>query len=366
MKKSLRALCLATTSLVIAGGTAAQAMEGVVASIKPVHSLVAGVMQGVGEPTLIVGGAGSPHTYALRPSEARALENASLVFWVGEGMETFLTRPLETLTGSATVVELSQANGLTELEYRTGGPFEAHAHDDHEGHDHGRGHDHSDDNEEAHAHADHEDEDAGHDHSPHGHDHGHEEAAHDHGSDDHAGHDHSHEGIDMHLWLDPLNAKAFVARIEQALSQADPDNAQTYRTNAEALAARLDALVTQTEAALEPVRERGFVVFHDAYHYFENRFGLAAAGSITVSPEVIPGAQRVAEIQARVRELGATCVFAEPQFEPRLISVVTEGTDARAGVLDPLGAELEDGPELYFELIGNLTTSLTECLGGES
>lgn len=339
IRHKLRTLGFATASAAVLCGGPAWALDGVVASIKPVHSLVAAVMEGVGEPELLVKGAASPHAYALRPSEARALERAKVVFWVGEGMETFLAGPLETLGGNARVVELVKAHDLVELDFREGGPFEAHDHGDHEGHDHA----HDDDDDEA------------------GHD----------GGDDHAHEGHGHEGhdhgaIDMHLWLDPSNAKAFVREIEEALSAADPDNAATYEANADALKEKLDALIAETDAALAPVRGRGFVVFHDAYQYFENRFDIQAAGSITVSPEAIPGAQRLTDIRAKVAELGATCIFAEPQFEPRLISVVAEGTQARTGVLDPLGADLEDGPELYFELIRNLTTSLTTCLAGAS
>lgn len=340
IRHKLRTLGFATASAAVLCGGPAWALDGVVASIKPVHSLVAAVMEGVGEPELLVKGAASPHAYALRPSEARALEQAKVVFWVGEGMETFLARPLETLGGNARVVELVKAHDLVELDFREGGPFEAHDHGDHEGHDHAHGHDQDDG----------DDHDGGDDHAHEGH--GHE------------GHDHG--AIDMHLWLDPSNAKAFVHEIEEALSAADPDNAATYEANADALNEKLDALIAETDAALAPVRGRGFVVFHDAYQYFENRFDIQAAGSITVSPEAIPGAQRLTDIRAKVAELGATCIFAEPQFEPRLISVVAEGTQARTGVLDPLGADLEDGPELYFELIRNLTTSLTTCLAGAS
>ncbi len=339
IRHQLRTLGFATASAAVLCGGPAWALDGVVASIKPVHSLVAAVMEGVSEPELLVKGAASPHAYALRPSEARALEQAKVVFWVGEGMETFLAGPLETLGGNARVVELVKAHDLVELDFREGGPFEEHDHGDHEGHDHA----HDDDDDEA-------DHDGGDDHAHEGH--GHE------------GHDHG--AIDMHLWLDPSNAKAFVHEIEEALSAADPDNAATYEANVDALNEKLDALIAETDAALAPVRGRGFVVFHDAYQYFENRFDIQAAGSITVSPEAIPGAQRLTDIRAKVAELGATCIFAEPQFEPRLISVVAEGTQARTGVLDPLGADLEDGPELYFELIRNLTTSLTTCLAGAS
>lgn len=337
IRHKLRTLGFATASAAVLCSGPAWALDGVVASIKPVHSLVAAVMEGVGEPELLVKGAASPHAYALRPSEARALEQAKVVFWVGEGLETFLAGPLETLGGNARVVKLVDAHDLVELDFREGGPFEAHDHGEHEGHAH-----------------DHDDDEAGHD-----------------GGDGHAHEGHGHEGhdhgaIDMHLWLDPSNAKAFVHEIEEALSAADPDNAGTYEANADAFNEKLDALIAETDAALAPVRGNGFIVFHDAYQYFENRFGIQAAGSITVSPEAIPGAQRLTEIRAKVAELGATCIFAEPQFEPRLVSVAAEGTQARTGMLDPLGADLEDGPELYFELIRNLTTSLTTCLAGAS
>ncbi|MBL0934739.1 MAG: zinc ABC transporter substrate-binding protein [Rhizobiaceae bacterium] len=327
---------LAGTALAVGATGPAAAFEGVVASIKPVHSLVAAVMGEVGEPSLLVSGAGSPHTYSMRPSEAQMLESASVVFWVGHDLEMFLDGPLDTLSAGATVVELGEVEGLTKLPYREDGAFESH---EDETDDAAAGDDHAHD----HAH-EHEDEE--------------EEAAESHD-------DHAHGGQDMHFWLDPENARAMVGAIEAALSEADPDNAQAYAANAAATVEKIDALTAETQAAIDGVDNHGFVVFHDAYQYYEKRFGIEAAGSITVTPDVMPGAQRLSEIQARVKELGAACVFSEPQFEPRLVSVITEGTDAKAGVLDPLGADLEDGPELYFDLIRNLTTSLTTCLAGE-
>jgi len=410
--KNFRRIVLASTAMALCGTGAAHALD-VVASIKPVHSLVAGVMEGVGEPGLLVRGAGSPHTYSLRPSEAAMLEGADVVFWVGPDMEMFLSGALDTLASNATVVKLSEAHGLTRLEYREGGPFEAHTHDHDDHDDHGHGHDEHGHDDEGHSHGDddhghsheehghddhahddhgHDHEEAGHSHDDHGHghdehghdDHGHshEEAGHSHddhghGHDDHAHDDHAHDdhgqehghahhgAYDMHMWLDPENAKVFVGEIEAALSAADPDNAETYAENAEALRGRLDELSAEVEAQLAEISGRGFIVFHDAYQYYENRFGVTATGSITVSPEVMPGAARIDEIRTRVRDLDVSCVFAEPQFEPRLVQVVTEGTPARAGVLDPLGADLDDGPELYFDLVRNLTISLTECLQGE-
>ena len=168
--------------------------------------------------------------------------------------------------------------------------------------------------------------------------------------------------MDPHVWLDPQNAKALVHEIEEQLAKIDPKNAEIYEANASIIMKKLDNLTNEIDVDLSPVRGRGYVVFHDAYQYFEKRFGVSAIGSITVSPEVMPGAERVRELQEKVRELDATCVFSEPQFQPKLVATVTENTNAGTGVLDPLGASLEDGPELYFKLIRNMANSLKGCL----
>jgi len=180
--------------------------------------------------------------------------------------------------------------------------------------------------------------------------------------DDHGHDEHAHGEFDPHIWLDPVNAKALVHEIEETLAKADPENASKYEANAEAVEKKLDALVAEITSEVEPAKGKGFIVFHDAYQNFEKRFGLAASGSITVSPEVVPGAARIQELQGKVKELGATCVFSEPQFEPKIITTVTEGTSAKTGVLDPLGAGIEDGPELYFTLIRNMAASFKKCL----
>ena len=348
VRRVYRTLVLAASATVFADFAMAGERQGVVTSIKPVHSLVSAVMQGVASPHLIVKGSASPHTYSLKPSDAEALEHAKVVFWVGEDLEQFLEKSIDTLAAGAKVVALDDAHGLTKLGFREGGPFEAHD-DDHEAHGHK--------DEGKHGHDDHgHKKKAKHDHD----DHGHKKMA-KHGHDEHA-----HGEIDMHLWLDPLNAKAMVHEIEEALVAADPANAPKYKANAEALEKRLDALTKELAKTLAPVKGRPFVVFHDAYQYFEKRFGLTAAGSITVSPETPPGAKRVSQIQAKVKKLGATCVFAEPQFEPKLVKVVTDGTKAKSGVLDPVGAGLKDGPELYFTLMRNMAKSMKTCLAPSS
>ncbi|TCL94024.1 zinc transport system substrate-binding protein [Rhizobium sp. PP-WC-2G-219] len=308
-------LILAATAFLAAGTAHAQTPD-VVVSIKPIHSLVASIMAGVGEPKLIVEGAASPHTYNMKPSNAAALQKANVVFWMGEGMEHFLEKPLETLGSKATIVALEEAPGVEKLPQREGGPFEPH-----------------DDGDEA--------EDA------HGHD---------------AKHAHDDGEFDMHSWLDPRNAKAMAAEIETVLAKADPEHAATYRTNRETLDARIDALDLAIAATVAPIKDRPFIVFHDAYQYFENRYGVSVAGSITVSPETAPGAQRLKEIHAKIEKLGATCVFAEPQFEPKLVNVVLEGTTARSGTLDPEAGTLTAGPDLYFQLMNGVAQSLASCL----
>ncbi|MDC7741714.1 zinc ABC transporter substrate-binding protein [Rhizobium sp. BC56] len=301
----------------------------VVTSIKPIHSLVSAIMQGVGEPELIVDGAASPHTYNLKPSNARALQNAKVIFWVGPGLEAFLEKPLQALGRHASIAALDEAPGLVKLPFREGGAFEAH--DDGDEHDTASSHEH-------------------HDHDA--------EAAHD--ADD----AHDHGAFDTHLWLDPMNAKAMAAMITTTLVAADPANALTYQGNAKALDDRLDALDAEIRGIVAPVKDKPFIVFHDAYQYFEHRYGIRVAGSITVSPETIPGAERVSEIHSKVGQLGATCVFAEPQFEPRLVDVVIEGTRARSGVLDPEAATLKAGPDLYFTLMRGIASSMKGCLSG--
>jgi zinc transport system substrate-binding protein len=308
----------------------AKADIGVVTSIKPVHSLVSSVMNGVGTPYLIVDGASSPHTYSLKPSEARKLQDAKLVFWMGDEIETFLKGPIKNISDSAEIIKLLNAHGLKRIKFREGGMFDDHGHDDHEKHA---------DKEHDHGHNDHE---------------------------KHADKEHGHGEIDPHVWLDPVNAKALVHEIEEALVKADPAHASVYKENARKLRSQLDSLVRELRDHLEPVQDKSFIVFHDAYHYFEQRFGVSAVGSITVSPEVLPGAQRVSELREKIMSLGAACIFSEPQFEPKLVKTLIEGSGAKTGVLDPLGASIASGPNMYFQLLRNMASSIKTCLAADN
>ncbi|ALJ34032.1 zinc ABC transporter substrate-binding protein ZnuA [Azospirillum brasilense] len=319
MRAAMRPLPLLALAAALTASPALAEGPKVVASIKPVHSLVAAVMEGVAEPALIVRGAASPHTYAMKPSDAKALAAADLVFWIGPELEGFLDKPVTANAKKATSVTLLEAPGVTLLDAREGGAWEAHDH----GHEHKHDHDHK------HAHED----------------------------------EHGHDEVNTHIWLSPANARAMVAAIAEALSAKDPANAAAYTANAERTARSIDALDAELKAALAPVAGKPFVVFHDAYQYFEAQYGLNGVGAITVNPERRPSAKRLSEIRAKIGGLGAACVFAEPQFEPALVNTIVEGTPAKKGVLDPEGADLKDGPGLYPALMRNIAASLKECLG---
>lgn len=333
----------------------AQATENpsVVVSIKPIHGIASAIMAGLGKPTLLIDGASSPHAYSLRPSEARSLQEADLVIYVSHGLERFLKKPLATLSGNAHQLELADIDGLTVRAMREGGAWEAHSHD-HEGHEH-EGHDH-----EGHDHADHQDE--------HHDDHGHEEHAHaedhdhDHAHEGEEGHQHDEEGADPHIWLDPANGAAIATAIATELGEIDPDHAGTYQDNLKKFLASLDALGNDLETQLAPVREKPFVVFHDAYQYLEAGFGLNAVGSITVSPEQKPGAKRLHEIEDKIRNSNAVCVFAEPQFRPAIVEAVVADTAAHIGTLDPLGADIPAGPDAYQNILRQNIGALVDCL----
>ncbi|NNG02768.1 MAG: zinc ABC transporter solute-binding protein [Inquilinus sp.] len=318
MRTGLRYVRPLLLAVLLAAAPARAEAPRVVASIKPIHSLVAGVMQGVAEPALLVAGNQSPHDYAMRPSDARLLEGADIVFWVGPSMETFLDESLGVLAIGATVVSLIEAPGLVLLETREGGL-----------HDH--------------------DEDAAYGHG--------DEAA---DSKDAPGHDHG--DVDAHIWLDPGNARRLVTAIAERLAALDAANTDRYRGNADSLTARIDAMDARIAEWLAPVRDRPYLVFHDAYQYLERHYRLNAAGTVTVSPEIRPGAARLRALRAAIAAQGAVCVFAEPQFEPPLIDTIVEGTGVRRGVLDPLGVDLSAGPDHYAATMEALAGALVDCL----
>jgi zinc transport system substrate-binding protein len=328
----------------------------VAVDVAPVHSIVAAVMAGAGAPDLLMPPGLTEHGYGLKPSEAAALAEAEVVVWVGPGLTPSLGGTLDALAPEARRITLLEEAGLRLLPLRENALFEAHddaGHDDEEQAGHGDGHDESGNDHAVEEHAG--DPAHGKEHGQadeHGHDDGH--------ADDGSAHDHGLH--DPHVWLDPRNASAFAAAVAAALAEADPANAALYAANAAAFAAETQALEAELAPRLEALRGRPFFVFHDAYQYFEDRFGLPAAGAIALSDAEPPRAQRLAEIRDRFTDGAIDCVFAEPQFDPRLIATVIEGTATRTGTLDPLGAALSPGPGLYPALLRGLADGLTACL----
>ncbi len=352
---------LGVLAMVAGGADAGAEAPRVAASSAPIHSLVARVMEGVGEPGLILPVGATPHHHALRPSEAATLSDAEVVFWIGHTLEPWLEGPLEGLGAGARIIELADVPGLHQLPMREGGAWEEHVHDHaHEGEEpHGEG-EHAHEGEEPHGHGEHAHEGE----EPHGHgEHAHDgEEPHGHGEHGHGEHGHGeHGGSDPHYWLDPVNAAIWMNAIAEALAEADPDNAEAYRANAEAGQADLEALSAEIAARAEALHGKPYIVFHDAYQYFEKRFGLAGAGSVTIDGESV-GAARIAEIQERIEEAGATCIFAEPQFPARVAERIAADTGVRIGALDPLGAGLESGAGFYPALIEGLMDGFEECL----
>ena len=309
----------------------------VVASIKPIHSLVSYVMDGVGKPDVIVDGYNSPHGFSLKPSHAKMIENADLIIWVGEDLEAFLEKPLNTISKKAVNIEIMDLSGIKKLKFREKNIFEGHD-------DHGHGH-----KEKKH-------DDHGHGHKEKKHDdHGHKEAKH----DDH-GHDkHAHGEHDPHVWLDPMNAKVIIKEIENQLVKLDPDNSSKYKANSKKAQSELDNLTKNIKRDLKG--NLRFVVFHDAYQYFENRFGIKVLGALTVNPDVLPGAEQLSEIREVIEDEKVNCLFSEPQFNPAIIKSIAKDTKIKTGVLDPLGATLDKGKGMYSELLQNMYASFKGC-----
>ena len=409
-----RKLYTQTALGLILSSTAVADVPSVAVDIAPVHALVARVMDGVGAPNLIIPPGASPHEYSLRPSEAQSLQDADIVFWIGEDLTPWLEKSIDTLSQNAEITTLLDQSETKLLKFREGALFEAHDHDDHDDHDehnhdkshddrddhddhdHDKSHDDHDDHDDhdhdkSHddhddhddhdhdkAHDDHDDHDdhdhdkAHDDHDDHD-DHDHDKAHDDH--DDHDDHDHDkshddhddHEGHnhgthDPHAWLSIDNAQSWLNVIAAKLSAVDPENAGVYYGNAASAIAELDAVEKEINATLDPVRGNSFVVFHDAYQYFENSFEFFAAGAISLSDASDPSAARIAEVQGRIKNEGIDCILSEPQYNANMVATVLSGTDAKTGVIDPLGSSLEPGPNLYTELVYDMAETLAGCL----
>ena len=300
----------------------------VVTTIKPLHSLISSVMEGVGEPSLIIEGTSNPHTFVFKPSHAQLLEEADIVFWIGEDLEAFMEKPLDSLAGNATKISFMELSSIEKLKFREENIF-----DDHD--DHG----HKEDDHDDHGHDDHD---------------GHE--------DEHEGHDdhgHHHGEFDAHIWLDPSNAIEMVSEISHELSEIDPDNAAKYEQNANKAIASLNNLINEINSSIP--KDASYIVFHDAYQYFENRFGVSSAGALTLNPDVLPGAKQIDAIQHLIQDENIKCIFSEPQYNPKIIETLAADMKISTGIMDPLGAFIDQGPEMYQNLILNIANSLKDC-----
>ena len=308
----------------------------VVASIKPIHSLASYLMDGVAKPDLIVDGYASPHGFAMKPSHAKMLQNADLIFWVGEDLENFLEKPLKSIAKKAQKIELIEIKGLNVLKFRERNIFDEHDHDDHD--DHGKKEDDHDD----------------HDHDEHAKKEEHDD------HDDHDGHEgHAHGEYDPHIWLDPMNAKVILNEMVEHLIENDAKNAAKYKSNLKKALKEIDKLNKDVKAELS--KSTASIVFHDAYQYFEERYDVNILGAFTVNTDVMPGAEQLAEIREIIEHDKVTCVFSEPQFNPDIIKAVAKDMNIKTGVIDPLGATLNPGKDLYFDLIRNMSASFKGC-----
>ncbi|MDC3355649.1 zinc ABC transporter substrate-binding protein [Candidatus Pelagibacter sp.] len=306
--------------------TPANAEIKVVTSIKPIHSLASYLMDGVGKPDLIVDGFNSPHGFSMKPSHAKMLQNADLIFWIGEDLESFLEKPLNSIAKKAEKIEIIEIKGLNVLKFRERNIFDEHNHDDH-----------------AKKEDDHDDHD----------DHAKKEDGH----DDHEGHGHGE--YDPHIWLDPINAKVILKEMTEHLIENDSKNASTYKNNLDKALKDIDKLTMDVMTELN--ESTSSIVFHDAYQYFEKRFNVKILGAFTVNTDVMPGAEQLSEIREIIKHDKVKCIFSEPQFNPDIIKVVAKDMNIKTGVVDPLGATLNAGKDLYFDLIRNMSASFKGC-----
>lgn len=298
------------------GGIAApaDAKLRVVVTSKPIHALVAAVMGEAGSPSVLVSGTASPHSYAMKPSDVQAANDAQLLFRVSASLEPFTAKLASSLPAGVRVVSLIDAPGLDLLDRRETGPFEAHDH------------------------------------------------AHEHTAGKHAAAEEDER--DPHIWLDPRMASTLVDHIAAVLADAEPASAAVFQRNAASTKADLERLDAEMADALKPYAGRPFIVLHDAYQYLERRFGLSAVGSISVNPETPPSGKRLSAIRRKVRETGAACVFAEPGMQPKVVAAVIEGTPARRGELDPEATRLPPASTTYATLMRQLAGAFKACFDG--
>ena len=464
IKNIFKFLALSISPLIIMNNVNAEVK--VVTTIQPLHSLISNVMGNKGKLDLILEGTASPHSFTLKPSHAKMLENADAIFWIDKDLESFLEKPLKSIPKKAKVIHLMDLSSLEIHKFREKNIYGGHDdNDDHDKHGHKEDKHAKHDDHDKHGHGEGAFEWAGlfelkagtynwsfskvdggyadpamkmviietkdiHDseelaeklleaktsdnksngsvltakdisytlnfdesknvtsfkveikkngkyaffteHMPF------EFEANEHffkdksandiepiaqepseGGGHHHGHAHAHGEFDVHIWLDPNNAKVIVKEVANELASLDSKNSNFYKMNAKKTVEKLDILINQIEKSIN--KKASFVTFHDAYQYFEKRFGVEALGALTINTDIQPGAKQIAEIKDLVEDKNIKCIFSEPQFNPKLINMIAKSTGAKTGILDPLGSSYKPGKDLYFNLINDLYENLNKC-----
>ncbi|MEX3020766.1 zinc ABC transporter substrate-binding protein ZnuA [Kluyvera sp. STS39-E] len=312
-------LLFAALSAALWGTAAQRADAAVVTSLKPLGFIASAIADGVTETQVLLPDGASEHDYSLRPSDAKRLQNADLVVWIGPEMEAFMNKSTQSIP-DAKKVTIAQLEGVKPLLMKGA--------DDDDG-DHG--------------------DEAGHDH------------AHAEKGDAH----HHHGDYNMHLWLSPEIARLSAVAIHDKLVELMPQSRTRLDANLKDFEANLATTDKQVASELAPVKGKGYFVFHDAYGYYEKHYGLTPLGHFTVNPEIQPGAQRLHQIRTQLVEQKATCVFAEPQFRPAVVESVARGTNVRMGTLDPLGTNIQLSKESYPAFLTQLANQYASCLKGD-
>ncbi|MEC5341742.1 zinc ABC transporter substrate-binding protein ZnuA [Brenneria populi] len=326
------------SALIASGASIDTASAEVVTSIRPLGFIAAAIAEGITPTGVLLPNGASPHDYALRPSDVQRLQSAELVIWVGPEMEAFLGKPLSQIA-PAKQIKLSElpsikAQLIKETEHH-------HEHDDEHHHEHDDEHHHD---------AQHADE--------------HRQSA---ASEPEEGDDGHHHGeYNMHIWLSPEMSKQAAVAIHAKLLELMPQNKDKLDANLLYFTDKIAQTDKKIANMLAPVRGKGYFVFHDAYGYFEQRYGLSPLGYFTINPAIQPGAQRLHQIRTQLVEHKAVCVFAEPQFRPAVINAVAKGTDVRSGVLDPLGSDIALGKDSYVNFLSHLSSQYLSCLEEKS
>ena len=322
--------------------------KGVITTIQPINSLVSAVIGDTGKTISLIPADISPHEYKLKPSDAKKMQEANIIFFVSNHLESSVTKVFKNLPKNIKIIDLLEETGIEHLAIRDNEAWERHdhhGHDDHDDHDkHSKKHDdHDDHDKHAKKHDDHDD------HEKHGKKH-----------DDHDDHQ---SKDDVHIWLSPDNAIKIVEKVNKELSLLFPDNASKYSENSNKMIDEIKKLKNELAKDLAPIKEKPYVVFHDAYQYFEKTFDLNAVVYVALEGDIASSPKQISFIKDKIKKLNASCVFQEPQFDSKLVKIVVEGTNAQIGTLDPLGVNISGKENFYIQLLKNMAKSLKECLG---